>query len=194
MAPDREPDARPDLVAEGTLRDGLRVVVRRLGPQDRGTIEQGFRGLSDRSRYLRFLAPKKALSRTGLDALVDQVDQVAHVTLWWPRSSQDDVLLGDARFIRLADDPHTADVAVTIADEIQGQGAGTLMMRALVQEAHHLGVRRFSATMAADNEASYRMMRRAGSVERNDVSDAVREIVVDLGPYDEDRPPDVVAP
>ncbi len=167
-------------VAEGTLRDGLRVVVRRLRQQDRGTLERGFRRLSERSRYLRFLAPKKALSRSGLDALVDQVDQVDHVALalWWPRTSQDDVLLGDARFIRLEDDPTSADVAVTIADEIQGQGAGTLMMAALASEARSHGVRRFVATMAADNEASHRMMRRAGTVERDTISEGVREISV----------------
>ena len=45
---------------------------------------------------------------------MDQVDQHDHVALalWWTRTSRDDILLGDGRFIRLPADPECADVAV----------------------------------------------------------------------------------
>lgn len=176
-----DPD-RPDILLLGTLRGGLRVAIRPLHPQDREQLADGFEGLSERSRYLRFLTGKGRLSETTLRSMVDQVDQHDHVALamWWVRRSRADILLGDARFIRLADDPETADVAVTIADELHGQGGAGLMLQALVLRAHQEGVRRFSAVMAPDNAASHRMIARLGTVLRDEITDGVREMLVEL--------------
>jgi len=180
-----EPDPkRPDIYMRVTLKSGLHLVIRPLHPEDRAQVADGFVGLSDRSKYLRFLTGKGVLSSRGLDKLVDQVDQHDHVALalWWTRSSRDDILLGDGRFIRLPSDPECADVAVTIADDIQGQGAGTLMMLALVRRAHEEGIRRFSAVISPENEPSHRMMLRAGPLIRDEYVDGVREVEVELDP------------
>jgi len=170
----------PRTVLRGTLRDGLRVVIRSLVPADRDDVEHGFGELSERTKNLRFMTGKDHLSQRTLDSLVDQVDQHDHVAvaMWWERSSQADVLLGEGRFIRLKDDPSCADVAVTMADELHGQGGGTLLMRALVLRAREEGVRRFSAAMSPDNEPSHRLMRRVGPVLRDVVQDGEREMVV----------------
>ena len=170
----------PRTVLRGTLRDGLRVVIRSLVPADRDDLEHGFGELSERTKNLRFMTGKDHLSQRTLDSLVDQVDQHDHVAvvMWWERSSQADVLLGEGRFIRLKDDPSCADVAVTMADELHGQGGGTLLMRALVLRAREEGVRRFSAAMSPDNEPSHRLMRRVGPVLRDVVQDGEREMVV----------------
>jgi len=170
----------PRTVLRGTLRDGLRVVIRSLVPADRDDVEHGFGELSERTKNLRFMTGKDHLSQRTLDSLVDRVDQHDHVAvaMWWERSSQADVLLGEGRFIRLKDDPSCADVAVTMADELHGQGGGTLLMRALVLRAREEGVRRFSAAMSPDNEPSHRLMRRVGPVLRDVVQDGEREMVV----------------
>ena len=180
--PDSVDPLRPDILLVGTLRGGLRVVIRPLRPEDRAQLADGFEGLSERSRYLRFLTGKGRLSEHVLRTMVDQVDQHDHVALalWWVRTSRADILLGDARFIRLAGDPTTADVAVTIADELHGQGGATLMMQALVLRAHDEGVDRFSAVMSPENTASYRMVARVGDVVRDEISGGVREVEVDI--------------
>jgi acetyltransferase len=180
---------RPDIYLRGTLKHGLRVIIRPLHQEDRQTLADAFPHLSERSRYLRFLTGKGELSSQGLRKLVDEVDGHQHVALvmWWARSSRDDILLGDGRFIRLPGDPECADVAVTIADEIHGQGAGTLMMVALRRRAREEGVARFTAVMSPENEASHRMMRSAGEVLRDEYVDGLREIEVDIAgpdPYE----------
>jgi RimJ/RimL family protein N-acetyltransferase len=149
-------------------------------PEDRDDVEHGFGELSERTKNLRFMTGKDHLSKSTLDSLVDQVDQVDHVAvaMWWERTSQADVLLGEGRFIRLADDPDCADVAVTMADELHGQGGGTLLMRALTLRAREAGVHRFIAAMSPDNEPSHRLMRRVGPVLRDVVRDGEREVVV----------------
>jgi RimJ/RimL family protein N-acetyltransferase len=175
---------RPDILVRGTLTHGLRVVVRPLRLEDRAQLAEGFEGLSERSRYLRFLTGKRVLSQRGLDSLVDQVDQHDHVALamWWLRRTRDDILLGDARFIRMPEDPATADVAVAIADEIHGRGGATLMLQVLRQRALQEGLRRFSAVMSPENEASHRMMRRVGHVLHDRLEGGVRDMVVELDP------------
>jgi L-amino acid N-acyltransferase YncA len=175
-------DDGTEVLRRATLKNGLRVEIRPLRHEDRDEIAHGFEGLSERSRYLRFLTLKGELSEKGLENLVDRVDQHDHVAvaLWWPRRSTDDVLLGEGRFIRLRSDPETADVAVTVADEIQGQGAGTLIMDVLAERAREEGVRRFTAVMSGENEPSHRMMMRAGRVVRDELSEGTREIDVEL--------------
>jgi len=172
----------PRTVLSGTLRDGLRVVIRSLVPADRDDVEHGFGELSERTKNLRFMTGKDHLSKRTLDSLVDDVDQHDHVAvaMWWERSSQADVLLGEGRFIRLVDDPECADVAVTMADELHGQGGGTLLMKALVLRAREEGLRRFSAAMSPENEPSHRLMRRVGTVLRDVVRDGEREVVVEI--------------
>ena len=68
----------------GTLRDGLRVVIRSLVPEDRDDVEQGF-GESPSAPRPRFMTGKDHLSQRTLDSLVDQVDQHDHVAvaMWW---------------------------------------------------------------------------------------------------------------
>jgi RimJ/RimL family protein N-acetyltransferase len=177
----------PRTVLRGTLRDGLRVVIKSLVPADRDDVEHGFGELSERTKNLRFMTGKDHLSSRTLDSLVDQVDQHDHVAvaMWWERTSQADVLLGEGRFIRLKDDPDCADVAVTMADELHGQGGGTMLMRALVLRAHEEGLRRFSAAMSPDNEPSHRLMRRVGPVLRDVVTDGEREVVVEIPDEDD---------
>jgi RimJ/RimL family protein N-acetyltransferase len=180
--PDEIDPDRPDILVKGTLKHGLRVVIRPLHPEDRDELAEGFEGLSERSRYLRFLTGKGTLSQRGLDKLVDQVDGHDHVALamWWVRRSRADILLGDARFIRLPYDPECADVAVAVADEIHGQGGATLMLAVLKQRALEEGIHRFSAVMSPENEASHRMIMRLGHVLRDEYVDGTREIEVDL--------------
>lgn len=177
------PDADADrVVLAGTLGNGLRVVIRPLLPGDRERVAAGFRMLSEHSRYLRFMSGKGNLSAATLDRLVDDVDQHTHVALamMWPRHGKEDVLVGVGRFIRLQDDPATADVAVTIADELHGQGAGRLLLQALVIRAVEEGVRRFTATMVSTNHASHRMMQGAGTVVRDEREVGVRTMDIEL--------------
>lgn len=181
--PDQDHADPAEVLARGELGNGLRVIVRPMRPDDRERVAEGFKLLSERSRYLRFLTGKGRLSEANLHVLVDEVDQHGHVALalLWPRHSQPDILIGVGRFVRFTHDPTVADVAVTIADELHGLGAGRLMITALAQRAREEGVVRFTATMASENEASFRMMAGVGPVSRDEQDNGVREISVELG-------------
>jgi GNAT superfamily N-acetyltransferase len=131
-----------------TLRDGTRVTVRPITPQDAEPLRAGFERLSEESRYRRFLSPMNELSGPMLRYLteVDHHDHEALIALAADRS-----VVGVARSVRSRSDPQVADVAVTVADDWQGQGLGTALLGLLADRARAEGIGRFTALMLATN-------------------------------------------
>lgn len=176
-------------IGRATLSNGLRVAVRPQLASDADEIAAGFEHLSEESRYRRFMAGKPHLTPSELRYLVDRVDQHDHiaVVLVWPRTSRPDVILGDAHAIRLTAHPDTADVAVTVADEIQGRGAGGMLIRSLADIAHRERITHFSATMLSTNTASQRMLASVGTVVAQHCAGSTREMTVRLHPATRSR-------
>ena len=136
--------------AEVPLRDGGRVVVRPITPEDRDALREGFARLSDASRRFRFLTSRASLSEHELDYLtiVDHRDHVAWVALD-PDNDMEGV--GVARYVRVADDPKVAEPAVTVIDEYHRRGIGGILMALLAESAHANGIERFRAEVLGDN-------------------------------------------
>jgi len=142
------------------LRDGAQILIRPIRPDDKRLLEDGLRRLSPQSVQRRFLAPKPSFSRAELRYLTE-VDGRNHAAL----VAEDPVaaarmLIGVGRYVRLPDDPETAEVAITVADDWQGRGVGSLLAEQLAARARGAGVRRFSATMAAENVPAHRLMQK----------------------------------
>ena len=151
-------------VAEGrpaVLRDGSAVLIRQVRGTDAPLLADGFARLSAASRQMRFLGVKKELSAAELRYFtdVDHHDHEALVAL--DRSGQQGV--GIARFIRDADDPQAAEIAVTIVDDWQGRGLGTELLTRLSGRARQEGIRRFTALADAGNVAVAALLRNAGA-------------------------------
>src|SRR5262249_58420322 len=67
--------------------------------------------------------------------------------------------VGIARYIRDAEDPHAAEIAVTIVDDWQGRGLGTELLARLSDRARSEGICRFTALVADDNMAMAGLLR-----------------------------------
>jgi len=152
-------DATPERIR---LEHGTEVVVRPIEPRDRGRLERAFERLGDRSRYRRFLAPKKLLTPEELDYLsnVDHVDHEAIAAI----DPATDEGVGVARYIRFADRPAVAEAALTVVDDWQGRGVGTLLLDRLVARAEANGVERFHASMLITNTEMRRLLEGIGEV------------------------------
>lgn len=153
----RRPRARGTAVP---LRDGSTVVVRPVRPGDADLIAEGFARLSPESRRFRFLAGKPALSAVELRRLTD-VDHHDHEAIG-ALDPVDGRGVGVARFVRSANDPAAAEVAVTVIDAWHGRGLGRELMRRLVIRATEEGITRFEALIAADNYAVLALLRSVG--------------------------------
>jgi GNAT superfamily N-acetyltransferase len=137
-------------VTEVQLSDGATVIVRPIRASDRDLLLDGFERLSPQSRYRRFLAPMDDLSEPMLRYLTE-VDHHDHEAIGAidPVSGHG---IGIARYVRLADRPDAAEAAVTVADDWQGRGLGTLLLGALADRARAEGIRTFTGIVLAANQ------------------------------------------
>jgi len=159
--------------------DGTQLYVRHVKPRDQDLIAKAWLQLSQESQTRRFLAPKPVLTKGDLRYLTE-IDGHDHVALVAFRMDDPTRLVAVARYVRLKDEPETAEVAVTVGDEMQGKTVGRQLGILLADEARGRGIRRFSATILADNRAALRLM---GTMSRRlelHADHGVRDLVADL--------------
>ena len=181
----RETLARPApgqvLPGEFFLRDGTPAMIWPLLPTDADTLREGFRRLSPDSRQRRFLAALDELDDPMIRLLVDSVDGVHHIALLLivlPPEGEEE-LIGVAHLVRYPADPGTADIAVTVLDDWQGRGAGTVLVSALMQRRPE-AVTRLRTFVAADNRASLALLAGAGRVSSGLPERGVLDVAVEL--------------
>ncbi len=158
--------ATNDVVANGApiaLRDGSHVRIRQGRRSDRELLLRGFRRLSPESRYRRFLVPMPRLTQATVRHLtdIDHHDHEAMIAL----DEQGIEALGVARYVRHPDRPGAAEVAVTVVDDWQGRGLGTLLLEVVSARAREEGVLTFTAWMLARNEEMMDLFQHLGPVQ-----------------------------
>jgi RimJ/RimL family protein N-acetyltransferase len=139
------------------------IEIRPIAPADRRRFEEALdKHFSLESHRKRFFSPGRP-SAAMLSYLVD-VDYVDHFA-WVVLAEEDGEQRGiaSARFIRLHDDPDTAEIAFGVTDDYQGRGLGKLLLGALAVAAPIAGVRRFRASVLAENAPMRALLDRAGA-------------------------------
>jgi ribosomal protein S18 acetylase RimI-like enzyme len=135
------------------LADGTLIRVRELRPSDREKLRNGFARLSPESKYRRFFSVPATLSERSLDYLTS-TDGRNHVAIGAELAgdgADTSYGIGIARFVRLPDDPATAEAAVAVIDEMQRRGVGRLLLRELVKEARAQEITTFVCHVLPDN-------------------------------------------
>ena len=163
-----------------TLPDGGRVLLRPIRPDDAQRLREGFERLSPRSRYQRFLSSVDQLSDAQVQYLTE-IDYSTHnaiVALDPDREGQPGI--GVARYIRLTEDPSVAEAAVTVTDDYQARGIGTLLLSRLADVARADGVEVFRNYVLTDNAAMINLLKDLGGTVRT-TSHGIVEIDLPLG-------------
>lgn len=164
---------------EVSLRDGTRVQLRPIVPDDKGHLVAGFERMTPESRYRRFMAPIQELSEEQL-AYLTEIDYGDHFA--WIAFSLDDADVpgvGVGRYVRLPDDPTAAEAAVTVIDDYHGRGLGYLLLHALGAVALENGIRRFRGYALEENRPLRELLEAAGA-EIHHESPGVIRFEVDL--------------
>ena len=160
------------LVSHWQLPDGTEITIRPIRPED-AELEQTFvRGLSEQSRFFRFMNSVQELSQQQL-VLFTQIDYSREMALIAVTDVQDKELeLGVARFA-INPDGESCEFALVIADAMHGKGLGQRLMTSLLDAARSKGLKTMQGGVLADNTDMLHMMDRLGfevSVNTDDIS------------------------
>jgi GNAT superfamily N-acetyltransferase len=154
-----------ELVAVGApivLRDGSRVRLRQGHSSDKELLLRGFERLSPESRYRRFLAAMPELSE-GTVRYLTEIDHHDHEAI----AALDEKTgegIGVARYVCDPERRGVAEVAVTVIDDWQGKGVGTLLLEVLGARGRAEGIRSFTALMLAANREMMDVIKGLGPV------------------------------
>jgi RimJ/RimL family protein N-acetyltransferase len=152
------------------------VTIRQIEAADRPLVKAFYDELSDRSRRLRFLVPTNELSDEDLEYLthVDHKRHEAMVALEGER------LVGVARYVRTPGERESAEVAVVVADDRQGQGIGTALLDRLTERARENGIERYTALVSVDNDIVVSALERAGAERTGTTEQGEIEFAIDV--------------
>jgi len=146
-----------------TLRNGSRVFIRPVTPEDKPLLREGFARLSEESRYRRFMHPVKELSEADLDYLT-RIDYTTHMA--WVAVDPDSPEhpgLGVGRYIQIPGHPQAAEVAITVVDSHQGLGLGTILLSVITRSAVQHGILTFVAHVLVQNAPMLKLFTELGA-------------------------------
>ena len=157
------------------LRDGTTVLIRPISAADVGIEREFIERLSPQSRRYRFLGEIAAPGTALLDRLthLDPAHEAAFVALVADGAHKREI--GVARFSADKDD-RSCECAVAVADEWQGKGLATLLMRHLIEIARQRGYRRMYSIDARDNENMRELAEFLGFERRADPDDTTQVV------------------
>lgn len=141
------------------LRDGSRVTIRPIGPDDEAREQAFVRGLSAESRYFRFMNTLRELSPGMLHRFTDP-DPAREVALVAVAPGPPVRQVGVARFAR--GEPGTGEFAIVVADDLQGKGLGSRLMQELLASARAGGLQQLEGSVVATNHRMLALMQAFG--------------------------------
>jgi GNAT superfamily N-acetyltransferase len=162
------------------LDNAIEVVIRPISPADKPLLAEGIRRLSPRSARYRFLAPKDRLTSAELRYLTE-IDFADHYALVAVRADNPWHAAGVGRWVRHADDPGAAELAIVVEDDLQRQGLGTAIVFELAAAARARGIQRFTGVALTENVAAERLFARLSPAPAIRVDGATYELSAELG-------------
>jgi GNAT superfamily N-acetyltransferase len=142
------------------LRDGRRLEIRALRPEDRAGLIAAVKRTSSQSLYRRFFAVRREFTEQEVDFFVN-IDFVNHVAL--VAAAEDGgraKIVGGGRYVVTR--PGAAEIAFAVVDPYQGQGIGAALLRHLITIARAASLRELIAEVLPDNMPMLKVFEKSG--------------------------------
>jgi acetyltransferase len=163
-----------------TLRDGEKVFLRPLTPEDGALYPDFLSEVTPDDLRLRFFAPMRQLSPELIDRLIHYDPKTAMAFIAIAEASGR--MLG---VVRLHDDPGgdgTAEFAILLRTNLKGHGLGWLMMKHMIANAREKGLKTVHGQVLGENATMLRMCEELGfHVGDDPLERGVKLVVLPLG-------------
>ena len=161
-----------------SLRDGFRVAVRPMRPEDEPMVEAFFKRVTIEDLRLRFFHAVKQFSHSFIARLtqLDYARAMAFVAL----DPQTGEILGA---VQLHSDSlyQTAEYAILLQSDLKGKGLGWALMQLLIRYARSEGLKRLSGEVLIENTTMLSMCHELGFTATKEPTDhRVVNVVLDL--------------
>ncbi len=156
-----------DRETEWPMRNGSRYIIRPLHPHDAQMLQELVRGLSQESRYFRFISSMRELPERMLArfTLIDYDREMALVAIYPERTAnpsggftETERIIGVSRYVTNPD-KSTCEFSLVIADEFSGQGLGARMMLSIIDVARSKGLAFIEGLVLSNNSGMLKLMR-----------------------------------
>ena len=132
-----------------------------VNPENKSQITSGFKDLSPSSIRYRFSAVKKEVTPQELQYFTE-VDGQDHYALGIEERGGKGRGIAVVRLVRSTTDQHEAEVAVTIIDEYQRRGLGTLLINLIILAALERDLTQLSFTYMPQNLGIKKLLNKVG--------------------------------
>ncbi len=149
------------LVTQWQLADGTDIVIRPIRPEDADLVKRFVHGLSDESKYFRFMNSVQELTEEML-ARLTQIDYSREMALVAVTEDQaPETELGVARYA-INPDGASCEFALVVANDIAGKGLGQRLMISLMEAARLKGLQVIEGEVLSNNHNMLKLMNRMG--------------------------------
>jgi acetyltransferase len=168
-------------VSHWTARDGRRLSIRPIRPEDEALVAQFHTTLSDQTVYSRFsqvltLSQRTLHERLARVCFVDYDRQMALVAID-EQDPDSPRIAGIARLIKLHSS-NAAEFSILISDAYQRCGLGTQLMSRLVEVGRAERLERIVGDIRIDNRAMLSLCRRLGFTVADTAPDTMRHVAI----------------
>ncbi|NOX60809.1 MAG: GNAT family N-acetyltransferase [Chloroflexi bacterium] len=144
--------------------DGAWVRVRPMRADDAPHLVDIFEHLSPESRYLRFHEPLDApdphlVKQTAVEMAENATKNGRGWLAFVDLPDRANAPVAGVRWVRL--DEETAEIALTVRDDMQRKGIGRELLRLAALDAYASGVRKLIAVLIATNQPVLRLLQRS---------------------------------
>ena len=159
-----------------TTPKGLTLLLRPVKISDEPAIKDFFYSLSDQSIYRRFISQRKDMPHERLQdfVVIDYTREIVILAVLENEERRDEIVaIGQYGMDELM---HSAEVALVVRDDHQGQGVGSELLAYLTHLARQHGLLGFTAEVLMENQPMLKLFEKMGfDIERR-TSEGVYEL------------------
>jgi acetyltransferase len=164
-------------VSDWVLKDGTRVTIRPIRPEDEPLMVKFHETLSERSVYLRYfhlmnLSQRVSHERLTRICFIDYDREMALVAEQRDAANGERQILAVGRMTKIFG-ANEAEVAVLVSDNWHGRGLGTELLSRLLKVGADEGLARLSADILPDNREIMRVCEKLGFKLKHSLEDEV---------------------